>query len=150
MPAPNLNAGQFTLGPNCSVAIFQGGSELNIGIITEIMFSSKVEIEKKKINLMSGYTFILPFIQNWTGELTIQRTDNSLDSVWYNLFEAPVKAGGQYPSVNIIQTIRETNGSTTRFTFQGAAMFYDDAGSFQNEEGVTQKVSFSSPIRLVG
>jgi hypothetical protein len=150
MAAPNLNAGQFTIGPNCSVAIFQGGSELNLGLITQIMFSSKIEIEKKRINLMSGYTFILPFIQNWTGEITIQRTDNSLDSLWYNLFEAPVKAGAPYPTCNIIQTVAETGGGTTRFTFQGAALFFDDAGSFENEQGVVQKVSFSAPIRLVG
>ena len=150
MAAPTLSGGQFTLGPNNSVAIFQGGAELNIGLITTVSWMSKVEIEKKKINLMSGYTFILPFIQNWTGELTIQRTSNVLDSVWYNLFEAPVKAGGAYPSVNLLQTIRETDGSVSRYTFQGAAIFYDDAGSFSNEEGVTQKISFSAPIRIVG
>jgi len=149
MVAPNLNAGQFTLGPNNSVAIFNGGAEINIGLLTEISWMSKQEIEKKKINLMSGYTFLLPFIQNWTGEIHIQRTDNSLDSVWYNMFEAPVKAGAAYPSFNIIQTIRETNGSTSRYTFQGAVIFYDDAGSFQNEEGVVQKVSFSAPLRIV-
>jgi len=149
MVQPILDSAQFTLGPNNSVAIYKGGSELDIGLLTEINWMSKVDIEKKKINLMSGYTFTLAFIQNWTGEITIQRTSSKLDKLWFNSYEAPVKAGAAYPSVNIIQTIRETDGSTSRYTFQGAALFYDDAGTFSNEEGVVQKISFSAPIRIV-
>lgn len=150
MAAPVLDGGQFTVGPNCSVAIYQGGTEIDIGLITQINWSSKPEIEKKRVNLMSGYTFILPFIQNWAGEMEIQRTGNKLDSIWYNLFELPYKSGLGYPALNIIQTIRETDRQTiTRLTFQGAAVFYDDAGRFENETPVTQRLSFSAPIRKV-
>lgn len=150
MAAPNLQAGQFTIGPNCSVAIYNGGSEVNIGLITQINFSSKPRISKKQINLMSGYTFDLAFLQGWEGSFDIQRTDASLDKFWYDNVEVAVQGGLPFPSFNIIATISETDKSTTRFTFQGAIIYFDDAGDFKNEEGVMQKISFASPIRLVG
>jgi hypothetical protein len=150
MAAPNLNAGQFTIGPNNSIAIYQGGSEVNIGVITTIKWNSKTRIEKKRVNLMSGYTFELPFLQGWEGTFEIQRTSNILEQFWYNQIEVPVRAGLPYPSLNIIQTLRETDGVTiTRLTFQGAILYYDNAGDYENENAVTQSLSFSSPVRIV-
>lgn len=149
MPSPNLSSAQFTLGPNNSIAIFKGGQEIDIGVITTVVWSSRQEIEKKKINLMSGFTFPLAFLHDWMGEFTIQRTDNRLDSFWYNNVEVPVRSGLPFPVFNIIQTIRESNSTISRYTFQGAQLFYDDAGTYENENGVIQKVSFSAPVRLV-
>lgn len=151
MAAPNFNGGQFTVGPNNSVALFIGGQEVDIGVITTIRWDSKPRIDKKRVNLMSGYTFELPFLQGWEGSFEIQRTDNKLENVWFNLFEVPYQTGLGYPSVNIIQTIKETDRSTiTRLTFQGAILYYDDAGSYENESPVTQRLSFAAPVRLVG
>jgi hypothetical protein len=148
MPAPNLNAGQFTIGPNCSVAIFNGGQELDIGLITQINFESKTRIEKKMVNLMSGFTFEIPFLQGWTGGISVQRVNATLDKFW-NQVETNYRAGLAYPSLNIVQTLRETDGSITRFTFQGSCLYYEEGGRFANEEVVTQTLSFSAPIRIV-
>lgn len=150
MATPNLTGGQFTLGPNNSIAIYNGGSEVNIGVITTVRWSSKPVIVKKQVNIMSGYTFNLPFLHGWEGSFEIQRTDNSLDQFWYNQIEVPVRAGLPYPSLNIIQTVRETDGSTTtRFTFQGCILYLDDSGKYENEEGVVQMLSFAAPTRIV-
>lgn len=148
MASPNLNAGQFTIGPNCSVAIFNGGSEVDIGLITQINFDYKTRIEKRMVNLMSGFTFEIPFLQGWQGSLSIQRTNSKLDKYW-DTVENNYRAGLPFPSLNIIATIRETDLSTTRFTFQGSCLYLDDAGRFANEELVTQTLTFSSPKRLV-
>jgi hypothetical protein len=149
MPAPNLNAGQFTIGPNCSVAIYNGGQEVNVGLITQINFNAKPRIVKKQVNLMSGYTFDLAFLQGWEGSIDIQRTDASLDNFWYQQIESAVQGGLPFPSFNIIATIKETNLSTTRFTFQGAILYYDDSGTYANEEAVMQRISFAAPVRIV-
>jgi hypothetical protein len=148
MASPNLNAGQFTVGPNCSVAIYQGGSELDIGLITQINFDIKTRIDKKEANLMSGFCFEIPFLKGWQGSISIQRTNANLDIFWATV-ENNYRAGLPYPTVNIIQTIRETDLSTTRFTFQGSMLYYDEGGRFANEELVTQTLSFSAPLRNV-
>lgn len=148
MAAPNLNGAQFTVGPNCSVAIFQGGAELDIGLITQINFDAKTRIDRREANLMSGFCFEIPFLKGWQGSISIQRTNANLDKFWANV-ENNYRAGLGYPSVNLIQTIRETDGSTTRFTFQGCMFYYEEAGNFRNEELVTQTLSFSAPVRLV-
>lgn len=150
MAAPNLNAGQFTIGPNNSVAVFSGGLEVDLGLITTISYKSMKRNERRQVKLMSGYTFDLVFDNGYEGEIQIQRTNNVLDTYWASL-ENSVRGGLPYPSFNIIQTIRETDGvTTTRFTFQGAIISYDDAGTFVNEEGVVQRLTFTSPVRLVG
>lgn len=150
MATPTIAGGQFTIGPNNSIAIYVGGQEIDVGVVTIIRWDSRPRIEKRRVNLMSGYTFELPFLQGWEGSFEIQRTGNKLDSVWYNFFEVPYQTGQGYPSVNIIQTIKETqNSGTTRITFQGCILYYDDAGTYENEAPVTQRLSFAAPIRIV-
>jgi hypothetical protein len=148
MAAPNINAGQFSIGPNNSVAIYQGGTEVNWGLITEISWTSSKRNERRQVKLMSGYTFDLVFDNGWQGTIDIQRTNADLDKYWYVL-EQSVQGGLPYPSFNIIQTVRETDGTITKMTFQGAIVTYDDAGTFVNEEGVVQKLTFTSPVRVV-
>lgn len=143
-----INGGQFTLGPNNSIAIYDVNGEVNWGISTTISWTSSTVIERRPINLMIGLRFNLLFNQGWKGEFDIQRSNGALDVYWANL-EAQVRAGLAYPTFTIIQTIKETDGTTSRYTFVGSSISYDDAGKFQNEEGVVQRLMFTSPTRNV-
>lgn len=148
MAQNDINGGQFTLGPNNSVAIYDSNGEVDWGILTTISWDSQPVQERRQISLMSGFRYELIFNEGWKGGLDIQRTKGSLDAYWANL-EALVRAGLPYPRFTIIQTIQETDGSTSRYTFSGAAITYEDAGKYTNEEGVVQRLMFTSPVRLV-
>lgn len=143
-----LNSGQFTLGPNNSLAIYDANGEVNWGIPTTISWESNAVIERKPINLMIGERFDLLFNQGWKGGFDIQRSNGSLDQYW-SVLEAQVRAGLKYPTFTIVQTIRETDGSISRYSFIGASISYDNAGKFMNEEGVVQTLNFTAPVREV-
>lgn len=149
MATPVINSGQFSLGPNNSITIFDATGEINLGTFTELTFESRPIQDRRKINLMNGSTYDLVFNHGWEGRISIQRTNPFLDQYW-GILEVNVRAGLPYPTFTIVQTIRETDGTTSRFTFQGAILTYDQAGTWQNEEGVVQMLSFTAPYRIIG
>lgn len=144
-----LTSGQFTLGPNNSIAVYDNNGEVDWGIFSTISYSTKPRINRKEIDLMAGYSYDLAFNRGWTGEFSLQRWEGKFDQYWYTNVEVAVKAGAPYPVFTIIQTIKETNGSISRYTFVGSTITYEDAGKFSNEEGVVQMLTFTSPERSV-
>lgn len=148
MPVNYINAGQFTIGPNNSVSIFETltNNQVDWGFITQIDWSSHAIINRVPVNLMSGTRIDIPFLNGWTGEFTIERTNSNLDTYW-SLLESSVRAGLPYPNYNIIQYIKETDGTLTQCTFYGALITYDEAGRYANEEGVVQRLMFTAPAR---
>ncbi len=150
MPVNYINAGQFTLGPNNSISIFEtvSGAEVNWGVPTMINWKSNTVTERRPVNLMRGIKVDLVFDQGWHGDFTIQRTNSSLDQYWSAL-ESAVRLGVTRPVFNIIQRIRETDMTITQATFYNCQFTYDDAGTFANEEGVVQMMNFTSPAREV-
>lgn len=145
-----INAGQFSLGPNNSISIFQVGTnaEVDWGLFTEINWETSPVTERKPVNLMRGIKIDLVFDQGWRGEFSVQRTNSNLDVYWSAL-EAQIRAGVARPVFNIIQRIRETDGTKTQLTFINSQITYDQAGTWANEEGVVQKLTFTSPAREV-
>lgn len=145
-----INAGQFTLGPNNSISIYESltNNEVNWGLPTVIHWKSNAVINRVPINLMRGLKIDLPFNHGWTGGFTIQRTNSSLDQYWSAL-EAAVRAGVAYPTFTIIQRIRETDGTKTQLTFLNTLVTYDDAGTYENEAGVVQSLNITAPVREV-
>jgi hypothetical protein len=143
-----INPGVFTIGPNNSVSIIdiQTGAEIDFGDSTIIMFSSQPVNQRTPVNLMSGIKEDLVFDQGWRGDFTVQRTNSKIDVFW-SILEAQVRAGVTRPLFNIIQNIRESDGTLSQYTILFCQITYDDAGSFENEAGVVQKFSFTSPAR---
>lgn len=144
-----LSAGSFTLGPNNSVAIFDNSGEVDWGLISTINWTSKPVIVRKEVSLMRGQFFNLAFNHGWQGEMTIQRFEGKFDNYWYLNAEAAVQQGAPYPTFTIVQTIKETDGTVSRYTFIGSTITYEDAGKFSNEEGVVQQLTFTAPQRIV-
>lgn len=146
--AQKLSGAQFTLGPNNTVAIYDDAGEVDWGIISTIRFMSNPVQNTVNVDLMSGYRYELIFNHGWSGEMDLQRFEGKLDAYWSQL-EANVRSGSPYPRFTIIQTIRETSGKISRYTFLQAAIRYTEAGTFENEQGVVQRLSFTCPERLV-
>ena len=144
-----LTSGQFTLGPNNSIAIYDANGEVDWGLFSTIAWSSKPRINRKEIDIMAGFSYDLAFNRGWQGDITLQRYEGKFDNYWYTNVEIPVQNGAPYPTFTIIQTINETDGSISRYTFVGALITYDDAGKYSNEEGVVQTLNFTAPGRTV-
>ncbi len=150
MATDYITTGQFTLGPNNSISIFETSTnkEMDWGIPTTIRWDSKPVIQRVGVNLMRGYKRDILFNQGWSGSFSIQRSKSSLDEYWSAL-EAAVRAGVFYPTFTIIQRIKETDLTNTQLKFLECSITYDDAGSYENEAGVVQMLSFTAPVRQV-
>ncbi len=144
-----VNPGVFTIGPNCSISILdQNNNEIPIGLGTQINFMASPVNQRVPVNLIQGIKEDVIFDQGWRGEFSIQRSTGSLDIYWSTL-EAQVRSGVIRPTFTILQNVNESDGTVSQITFYNCALTYDDGGNFANEEVVTQKLSFTSPARIV-
>jgi hypothetical protein len=143
-----INPGVFTIGPNCTISIIDilTGNEVDFGLLTQGKFTTSTVTQRTPINLMSGIREDLVFYQGWKGDFTVYRTNSNLDVIWSN-YEALVRAGLNPPIFNIIQTIKESNGTISRYTFLNGQLTYDEAGTFENEAPVMQTFNFTAPAR---
>jgi len=145
-----ISSAQFTIGPQNSIQIFEtvSGNLVDWGMPTEINWESRPVTTRVPVNLMSGTKRDLIFEQGWSGSLSIQRTKSALDEYW-SVLEAQVRAGVPRPTFTIQQRINESDGTITQLTFIQCQFTYDEAGTYANEEGVVQRMSFTSPARFV-
>lgn len=137
---PNI----YSIGPNNSIAIYDENGIVDFGRI--ISFKSNADEMIKDINLMSGVTDHLKFDHGWKGEFNVQRTSGALDKYWA-ASQAAVRQGLPEKTFTVIQTIKETDSTVTRFSFLNVIMKYDDAGMWENEEGVVQRFSMMCAVR---
>jgi hypothetical protein len=148
MPNNNIGTGRYSLGPNNSVSILDANGEVPWGLQNIINFKSNPIENTKDIMLMRGITDHLKFRNGYRGELEIQRADGGLDAYW-GVTDAQVRAGLPEPLFTVIQTVLEVNGGISRYTFQNCIFYYEDSGTWANEEGVIQRINFLCPVRIV-
>jgi hypothetical protein len=141
-----INAGIFTIGPQCSLTILDAvtNQEMDWGLATQINFDSKPVNLRVPVSLMRGTKIDLIFDHGRSGSITIQRTNSNLDVYW-SVLEAQVRAGVPRPVFNIIQNVKESNGSITQFKYVQCQITYDESGNYANEQGVVQVINFTSP-----
>lgn len=138
---------KFTLGANATLHITDENGDVNLGLAIRD-FQSKADNEVKKIPLMNGRTPSLEFKQGYSGSFTIVRQGPELDK-YFAAQEARYYNGIFTSNITITQTIKEPDGSITQFQFVNVVLNFEDAGTYQNNSEVDQKVSFMAERRLV-
>jgi hypothetical protein len=133
------------------------GSDARFDIITSaglLILPTLLNLKSKKLNQkltvkpLNGLPIHLNFQENgWEGSFDVSRVDGTLDS-YFAQYEANYYAGIAQPSGTIQQTIANPDGSFNVFQFQGVVLYYDDAGDYEAEKNVIQKVSFAASTRI--
>lgn len=144
-----LNPGTYTIGPNNTIAILdQNNNEIPIGLATQISWNADPVTNRIPVNQMNGISQDVIEDRGWRGEIVIARSNGDLDVFWSTL-ETEIRAGLIRPTYTIIQNVNETDGSVSQMTFYACALTYDAGGMFSLEEVAMQKLSFTSPARVV-
>jgi hypothetical protein len=67
---------------------------------------------------------------------------------YFAQIEADFYNGIQHKPASIIEIIRDPSGSVHQFTYQSVALRYEEAGTWEGEKYVQQKVAFVASKRV--
>ena len=115
---------------------------------TLLNFKSKKLNQKMTVKPLNGLPIHLNFQENgWEGSFDVSRADSTLDD-YFVAYEAAYYAGKSQPTGTIQQTVSEVDGSVSVYQYQGVVLYFDDAGDYEAEKNVIQKVSFGAATRI--
>lgn|SRR5574340_754645 len=135
----------FSVGRDVSLDIVGPQGPLRFNLVT--MFSAKPDITDQKVKGLDGITRHVRFPDGWSGTFSIERQDSTLDDYFAQL-EANYYAGLNESSLTITETITEVSGAVTQYRFVGVLLRLDDAGDWEGDKTVKQKLSFVASRRI--
>ncbi|MGZ5029007.1 MAG: hypothetical protein ACXWAT_00900 [Methylobacter sp.] len=135
----------FTVGRDISLDIIGPSGPLRFNLITG--FRSKPDITDQKVKGLDGITRHLRFPDGWSGSFDVTRQDSTIDD-YFSQIEADYYAGLNEKPCTLTETITEANGSVSQYRYLQVLLKLDDAGHFQGDKSVEQKVSFVASRRV--
>lgn len=141
MPVNNFNVGRdMTLQ-----IVGYDGTIQNFSLQTT--FASKQETHQIKIMGMDGTVRFLELPAGWSGSAGYDRQNDNLDAYFATL-ETNYYTGLNVQAATLTETITEVDGSTSQFRYTGVVFKFDDAGTWQGDKQIAQKISWSASRRL--
>jgi hypothetical protein len=135
----------FSVGRDVSLDIIGPSGPLRFNLITG--FNSKPDITDQKIKGLDGITRHVRFPDGWSGGFDVTRADSTIDD-YFAQIEANYYAGLNEQPVTITETITEVSGAVTQYRYLQVLLKLDDAGQWQGDQTVKQKVSFVAARRV--
>lgn len=135
----------FSVGRDVSLDIIGAAGPLRFSLITG--FSCKPDITDQKIKGLDGITRHVRFPDGWAGSFDVTRQDSTIDD-YFAQIEANYYAGMNEQPCTITETITEVSGAVTQYRYLQVLLKLDDAGSWQGDQTVKQKVSFVAARRV--
>ena len=136
----------FSVGHDVSIDIFDtvAGKMVTFPLVTG--FHAKPTTKQISSEPLNGPPITIENPNGWSGSLTLDRTDNSVD-LWFADRESRYFAGQSIFNVSITQTIKEANGTVTQFRFDNVGLKLDDAGNWQASAKITMSISWVASSR---
>jgi hypothetical protein len=135
----------FSVGRDVSLDIIGPSGPLRFNLITG--FNSKPDITDQKIKGLDGITRHVRFPDGWSGGFDVTRQDSTIDD-YFSQIEANYYAGLNEQPCTITETITEVSGAVTQYRYLQVLLKLDDAGQWQGDQTVKQKVGFVSARRI--
>lgn len=135
----------FSVGRDVGLDIIGPQGPLRFNLITG--FQSKPDITDAKIKGLDGITRHVRFPDGWSGSFSIERQDSTIDDYFAQL-EANYYAGLNELPLTITETITEVSGQVTQYRYVNVLLKLDDAGSWEGDKSVKQRLSFMAARRL--
>lgn len=135
----------FSVGRDVSLDIIGPAGPLRFNLVTG--FNSKPDITDQKIKGLDGITRHVRFPDGWSGAFDVTRSDSTIDD-YFAQIEANYYAGLNEQPCTITETITEVSGAVTQYRYLQVLLKLDDAGQWQGDQTVKQKVSFVAARRV--
>jgi hypothetical protein len=134
----------FSVGRDITLDVITPAGLLPVGLITQ--FTSKPEITDEKVKGLDGITRHVRFPDGWSGSFELKRQDNQLDHYFAQL-EDDYYAGMNEQPCTITETLVEPNGALSQYRYEGVLLKLDEAGDWEGDKTVKQKLSFVASRR---
>lgn len=135
----------FSVGRDISLDIISPSGALRFSQI--VGFNAKPSIVDQKIKGIDGITRHLRFPDGWSGNLDIERRNNSVDD-YFAQQEANYYAGLNENPCTITETIREVDGSISQYRYLGVLLKLESPGDWKGDKSVPVKVSFMAERKV--
>ena len=141
MPMNGLNIGRdITL----SIVTPEAGV-LNLPVLMD--YEPKPKVKEDMVIPLNGDNIPLQFIEGWTGDFTVERSNGAIDSYWA-LVEANYFNGVPQQGATITETITNPDASTNIFRYESVLLKPESMGSWKGDTDVPVKMSFQASRRI--
>jgi len=135
---------QFNIGSDSVMSFLVNGLPIGSMLLTSFEFKQlTTRLTSKPVNNVPGYREVE---EGWEGTMEYDRSNSVLDD-FFAAKEAARYAGQQPPQVTVTTKITNTDGSVSRFRFDGMAVKLDNGGKYASDEKVMQQVAWVASTR---
>lgn len=141
-----MPAGQYNIGSDTQVTFVSDGGLVNATIMTS--FNARQITTKLKSVGIDGVNRYRELEEGWEGTAGYDRADAVMDDYFAS------KEAGRYSGLPApIATVTETtanasDGSVSKYRYDGVTMKLDDIGARDGDKKVEQKISWTSSRRI--
>ena len=121
------------------------GSIASFALLTG--FQRRQETVSIKIKGIDGQVRHLEIPDGWTGTLSFEKQDDSIDSYFAGL-EAAYYGGSDIQAATITETIQNPDGSVAQYRYTNVQLKIDDAGDWQGDQTVKMRLGWAASQRI--
>lgn len=142
----NTGFGTMSIGKDVVLDITLPNNQvLQVSYITA--FTSKQNTKELDSKGLDGINRLASLPDTWSGDFSVDRANSALDD-YFAQVEAGYFNGSILNTVRITETIQEANGVITQYRFDGVSLSYTDAGNYQGDAYVKQKITWKASKRI--
>lgn len=134
----------FNIGRDASAVLLWNGTKINLPRVTN--FESSQQVRNLDSMPMNSVPTFINVPNGWQGQFDTDRASSDLDAL-IAASEAAFWSAGTVGQGTIYLYVSEADGSTTTWEFTGVAIHLSDAGRWQSEAKVSQRIQFRASQR---
>ncbi len=135
----------YTIGRNCQLVLLWNGTRVDLSDVTGFTASQEVKHQRADPLNSTPVEFTTP--SGWRGEFTIDRGNSAVDDL-VAAIESAFWSAGTIGSGTIYQYVTEPDGSLSTYEFSGVSLVLSNAGNYQADVIVRQKIGFFASQRV--
>ena len=136
----------LTMGHDISVDFFDGSTGKMVSFPAVTGFSRKQMTKNGESEPLNGPPLFYSNPKGWSGTLTFDRTDASID-LYFAARDAAYYQGQNLLNLSIIETTKEANGTISQYRYTNVAFEYTNAGDGKASDKQTLSLNFQASER---
>ena len=134
----------FSVGRDCQLVLIGPSGRVDLTHVTG--FEARQLTQQIRVTRLDGTNLGTNLPRGWEGEFEIERGSSSAEDL-INQIEQNYYAGGAMQFSTLYQYINETDGSVSTWQYASVVLRLIEAGIWQGDNGVKQKLDFFSSTR---
>lgn len=144
MPVITAGVGQASVGRDCTLVLVGPFGRIELPNVTG--FDSRQEVNEVHSDRLDAKQLHASIPKGWSGSFELDRGSPGVDD-FFALQETAWYLAGTITSSTLYQYIQEADGTQSTYQYDGVALRFEDAGRWQSDNFVKQKIAFRANRR---